>query len=300
MAMFDSTIWILIVSAFLPTAVAVTFFWGFRTWQNRSGQTLPIAGKRITGAGEQLRTRIEDATDKMFMGLMTLFFIGPYFVAAWALQQTTWSKLKFAADDWILVTAFSVAFVWALRVIIRSGGERRRSIAGLKAELFTAQELNRLIGQGCVVLHDIPGEGFNLDHVVISPQAVYLVETKSFRKPRKSDAGDHFKVTYDGELLRFPRIATRKPIEQAKRQAQWLSSYLKQTLNQPIAVMPTVALPGWWIDSPRGAGNSSVRVFNPAGNGAAFMSEMRSAGLLEKATVGLITQALVMRYPVAD
>jgi hypothetical protein len=298
--MLDSTIWILIASVFAPTALAVGSLWAYRKWQDRDGRTLPIVGKRITGAGELLRKRIDDDTDKMFMGLTTLFFIGPYFIAAWALKQTGWSQLKFSPNDWILIAGFVLMFAWSLRVIIRHGGARRRSIAGLKAELFTAQELNRLIGEGCTVLHDVPGEGFNLDHVVIGAQAVYLVETKSVRKPRKNDTGDHFKVAYDGDLLRFPGATTRKPLEQARRQAQWLASYLKQTLGQSVAVIPTVALPGWWIESPGMAGNDGVRVFNPAGRGAAFMSQTRGVGSLDRPTVGLITQALVMRYPVTD
>jgi hypothetical protein len=276
--MLDSAIWILIASVFAPTALAVVSLWVYRKWQDRDGRTQPIVGKRITGAGEQLRKRIDDDTDKMFMGLTTLFFIGPYFIAAWALKQTGWAQLKFSPNDWILIAAFALMFAWSLRVIVRHGGARRRSIAGLKAELFTAQELNRLIGEGCTVLHDVPGEGFNLDHVVIGPQAVYLVETKSFRKPRKNDTGNYFKVAYDGDVLRFPGATTRKPLEQARRQAQWLASYLKQTLGQSVAVIPTVALPGWWIESPGMAGNDGVRVFNPTGRGAAFISQTRGDG----------------------
>ncbi|MEO6967619.1 MAG: hypothetical protein ABI132_04075, partial [Rhodanobacteraceae bacterium] len=38
---------------------------------------------------------------------------------------------------------------------------------------MTAQELNRLVGDGCQVLHDVPGEKFNLDHVLgrLDPRA---------------------------------------------------------------------------------------------------------------------------------
>lgn len=33
--------------------------------------------------------------------------------------------------------------------------------------------------QGYKVLHDIPADEFNLDHVVVAPYGVYLIETKT-------------------------------------------------------------------------------------------------------------------------
>src|SRR5690606_4100356 len=116
--------------------------------------------------------------------------------------------------------------------IIRHGNSRRRGLAGLKAELYTAQELNRLVGDGCVVLHDVPGDGFNLDHVVIGPSTVYVVETKSVRKPRDTGTDDHYKVRQDGDFLRFPHATTSSPVLQARHYAQWLARYLRDSTQQ--------------------------------------------------------------------
>jgi hypothetical protein len=152
---------------------------------------------------------------------------------------------------------------------------------------------------GCVVLHDIPCDGFNLDHVVIGPRAIYAVETKSVRKPRKTEANDHFKVTYDGEALRFPGFISHAPLVQTKRQAQWLSAYLQRVTNLTVPVIATISLPGWWIDPLKSQKNSdAVRVFNPSGRGAHFMADERGARTLDAGTSALITQALVMRYPI--
>lgn len=76
---------------------------------------------------------------------------------------------------------------------------------------------------------------------------------------------------------------------------EWLSAYLRKTLGQSVPVIPALALPGWWIDSGQ-ASNPEVRVFNPAGRGAHFMAD-RTGSVLDAATTGLVTQALVMRYP---
>lgn len=115
------------------------------------------------------------------------------------------------------------------------------------------------------------------------------------RKPRATDAKDHFKVVYDGRLLRFPDFTNTKKLHQTKRQAEWLSAYLRKTLGRPVPVIPALALPGWWIDSGQ-ASAAEVRVFNPAGRGAQFMAD-RTGSELAAGTIGLVTQALVMRYP---
>ncbi len=293
---------VLIVSAsiFLPTLLAVAGVWLYRKWQDRDGRRSPIEGKRIYGAGEQLRKRIDDDTDNMTGGLVVLFFLGPYFLAAYALTRVNWGAISFGRAEILYTTAFLVMAIWAFRRVLRFGNARRRGIAGLKAEMFTAQELNRLMGAGCTVLHDVPGDNFNIDHVVIGPHAVYMIETKSVRKPRDTGKQDHFKVAYDGECLRFPDFVSRSAIKQAKRQAQWLANYLQDATNRTVPVIPTVALPGWYIESSRGPSDNAVRVFNPAGKGANFMAHAGSGKQLGAGTAGLITQALVMRYPVTE
>jgi len=295
----DLSVLIVVASIVLPTLAALGFFWLYRRWQDRDGRRSPIEGKAIYGPGEQLRKRIESHTDGMMGGLVALFFLGPYFLAAWALPKVNWHQVRFGFGDWLLVAAFLAMNFWAIRRVIHHGSLRRRGLAGLKAELFTAQELNRLIASGCTVLHDVPGDGFNLDHVVIGPRAVYVVETKSVRKPKRRGTGDEFKVAYDGEALRFPDAFSRKPIAQALAQRDWLANYLKRAANLSPQVVATVALPGWWIDSTPSAGNA-VRVFNPAGRGAHFMATLQGPPMIDASTSALITQALLLRYAGAN
>jgi hypothetical protein len=286
---------VVISSIFIPTLIAVGLFWAYRKWQDRDGRRSPIENRAIYGAGEQLRKRVDAHTDLMMAGLTTLFFIGPYFLAFWALQRVDWTRVRLGFGDWLLITAFLVIAGYAILLIFRNGKQRRMANAGLQAELYTAQELNRLMALGCTVLHDVPGEKFNIDHVVIGPRAVYAVETKSVRKPRATEAKDHFKVVYDGKSLRFPDFTNTQKLHQTKRQAEWLSAYLRQAIGQSVPVIPALALPGWWIDSGQAAA-PEVRVFNPAGRGAQFMAE-RAGSVLDAGTTGLVTQALVMRYP---
>lgn len=282
-------------SIFIPSFFAVALFLGYRKWQDRDGRRSPIENRPIYGAGENLRRRVDAHADNIMANLAMLFFLGPYFLAYWALQRVNWSVIQLGFGDWLLVAAFVLMAGFAIGQIFSHGKQRRMANAGLQAELYTAQELNRLMAHGCTVLHDVPGEKFNIDHVVIGPRAVYAIETKSVRKPRATDAKDHFKVVYDGRLLRFPDFTNTKKLHQTKRQAEWLSAYLRKTVGRSVPVIPALALPGWWIDSGQTT-TPEVRVFNPAGRGAQFMAD-RTGNVFDAATVGLVTQALVMRYP---
>jgi hypothetical protein len=144
----------------------------------------------------------------------------------------------------------------------------------------------------------VPCEGFNIDHVVIAPRCVYAVETKSFRKPRGSDDKSHYKVAFDGTALRFPDFVDTKAVEQARRQAQWLARYLRESLGQEIPVVPAVALPGWWIERADAARRSDVRVFTPMGRGAEFLLDGEEN--LDLAKRSLIAQAISQKYPNVD
>lgn len=219
-----------------------------------------------------------------------LFFIGPMLIAIWAINYVPWAHVRLGFWDYVLIGLYVAAAAWAILRIYRHAELRRMAHAGLQAELYTAQELNRLMAMGCTVLHDVPGDRFNIDHVVIGPRAVYAVETKSVRKPK-----DDYKVIYDGNRLQFPGFSDSKRLEQTRRQADWLAKYLRQVLNQQIPVVPALALPGWWVESNNA--NADVQVFTPAGRGAAFMADDRAGRRIDAATAGLIAQAIVMRYP---
>ena len=56
-----------------------------------------------------------------------------------------------------------------------------------------------MIARDAAVLHDFPGEGFNLDDVVVHPSGVYYVETKTLSKPLKGQA----KLFFDGDSVLF-------------------------------------------------------------------------------------------------
>jgi hypothetical protein len=126
--------------------------------------------------------------------------------------------------------------------------KRRRSLQlALEGEKAIGQELNQLMLKGYAVYHDLPGENFNIDHVVVTPAGVFAVETKARPKPLSDDGKADAEVVYDGASLRFGNRENREFLEQAARQGKWLAQWLASAVGESVAVKPVLALPGWFI-----------------------------------------------------
>jgi hypothetical protein len=77
---------------------------------------------------------------------------------------------------------------------------------------------------------------------------VYAVETKARQKPTTGNGQSDAKVVYDGQKLQFPDWVETKPIEQARRQARWLSKWLSSAVGDSIHAQPVITLPGWYVE----------------------------------------------------
>lgn len=56
---------------------------------------------------------------------------------------------------------------------------------GRDGEKVVGQLLTQFIADDAYVFHDIPCNGFNIDHVVIHPNGIFVIETKTYAKPLK-------------------------------------------------------------------------------------------------------------------
>lgn len=137
---------------------------------------------------------------------------------------------------------------------------------GLMGEQAVGAILNTLSHETIQVFHDyqIKETGrkpWNIDHIVVSPEGVFLIETKTRRKLRgKSNSGqDGHRVKFDGKLLHFPFGVDHYGLKQAKRSAEWLSKELSSSVGEHIPVKPLLALPGWMVER---NGRGEVHVMN--------------------------------------
>lgn len=149
----------------------------------------------------------------------------------------------------------------------------------IRAEQATAQELSASLAGDNRIIHDAQAKDFNIDHVVITPVGVFAVETKSRLKPPAGQGAEAVKVRYNGKQLEFPTWTETKPIEQAARQARWLSDYLKQSTGEVFPVFAVLALPGWWVEYTGRITDDMVRVINPKKAQWLLLPEKQSARL---------------------
>tara|TARA_R110002126_G_scaffold69922_13_gene176349 strand:- start:3327 stop:4235 length:909 start_codon:yes stop_codon:yes gene_type:complete len=126
---------------------------------------------------------------------------------------------------------------------------------GHTAEIATANELIGLQALGYQVFHDIQADGFNIDHLAIGINGVFAIETKG-RHKRKRDSkttsatqGKDYQLFYKDGRLCFPSWTETKPIEQAERQAKWVSQWLTKATGQPVFASPVLVFPGWYVTS---------------------------------------------------
>ena len=96
---------------------------------------------------------------------------------------------------------------------------------------------------GARILHDVPGKGFNLDHVVIALRSsVFVIETKTRSKGPKEQVA----VRDDGLAIgqRPPDGAALVQVEAATR---WLSEWLERNTRKRYPVKGAVVFLGWYV-----------------------------------------------------
>ena len=185
--------------------------------------------------------------------------------------QSIRDKKEGLIDNWLIPFYFSTAFLWILWVleefrvrthqvpapklllclaIIATGvsailfGRLWRKLRhlnrGERGELRVAEILDELRGSGYRAFHDLVGDGFNIDHVVVGPAGVFAIETK-FR----SGSGEiEFR---NGEGLFVGGYLEEKDcLHQARGNAAEVSRIIKEHCGIYLPVKPLVVFVGDW------------------------------------------------------
>ena len=135
-------------------------------------------------------------------------------------------------------------------------------------------------------MHDLEGEGFNVDHVAVTPQGILVIETKTRSKPMGRDA----RIVFDGERIIVDGLEPeRDPLVQARAAASWVRQKLNEGIGREFPVRPVIAFPGWFVDRTGEGRRSSVWVVEPKSIGG-FLK--REPILLTDADISLIISAL--------
>jgi len=214
----------------------------------------PIKNLPVRMAGQSTREKLTAIFDDDVM---------PYFLCAAMVGVITsmeWCHFLFRTP--LMPRFFTAVFVacciltaWKLRKSIYKARQLRLGAIGEEAVGQFLDE--KLRPMGCQVFHDILGESFNVDHIVVGPTGVFAIETKTHSKPMKGICN----VKFDGEKITVNGMTPdRDPIVQAKAEARWVSDLLEQSTGRRFFVQPIVLYPGWYVETTKQ--NVDVLVLN--------------------------------------
>jgi hypothetical protein len=146
-----------------------------------------------------------------------------------------------------LYTAFAlIGILWAVWRIKPAIRQLKDLKLGRMGETAVGQYLEEVLRpRKYHVLHDIPGDGFNIDHVIVGPTGIFCVETKTRSKPLRGNPT----IQYDGEKITVDGFEPdRDPVVQSKASARWLHELLESSTGKKFAIQPVVLFPGWYVE----------------------------------------------------
>jgi hypothetical protein len=200
--------------------------------------------------GESLRIKLDSLNERINLALLFAMLVP----AGMALGIPDLTNLTTLTIFFIVSGLCFLPLVFVLK-------KYRNYSLGYSGERAVGEELNQLLRDGCHVFHDYPADPkWNIDHIVVAPSGVFLIETKTRRKKRAPKGKREHEIIYDGETLEFPHCRDTYGLDQAKRNAKWLSRELTSATGEPVYVKPILTFPGWFIIV-RGKGD--VMVWNP-------------------------------------
>jgi hypothetical protein len=126
------------------------------------------------------------------------------------------------------------------RRIDRSVKEERRAVRGAKGEEVIGAMLEGL-GDCFLVFHDLPSPYGNIDHLVLSREAVFLIETKAH--------GGRVSVA-NGEIRVNNQPPEKDFVAQVVRNTAWLSEQLEGKLSTKIWLKPILVFTNAFVENP--------------------------------------------------
>jgi hypothetical protein len=159
---------------------------------------------------------------------------------------------------WLYSSVAAVSLCYAGWRFFRVRSEVKNRRLGRDGEKAVGQFLEALRERGYRVFHDVVGDGFNVDHILIGPAGVFTVETKTHSKPNGNP-----QIVFDGETIRIDGFEPdRDPVVQARAQASWLRELLTESTGRKFEVRSVIVYPGWWVNEGNAKANT-VWVLEP-------------------------------------
>lgn len=245
---------ILLISA----GLLIIFYRVLRQRRHSATSPLPAMGARVPGQAllegiDRIDQEIEDFTSGSLAFLA--LFVGVIIADVYFGEPE--ARALSAAGSGAVGIAFYALSLTRLAHLMR---ERRNLRLGYDGRVAVVRALSILAPEGYRVYHDVPAEGFTIDHVVVGKKGVFALETTTRAKPARAGGVEPATVAYNGQVLFFPRATDDRTVARAEKRAEWLSEWLGRATGEEVAVRAVVAAPGWFVKRTTPAG---IPVVNP-------------------------------------
>lgn len=209
-------------------------------------QRSPIEGVAIRRqAGQSASAKAEALIENM--AAIVLF---PFAVVVFTLI----AEFMRRADGHLGVKGFVVLFMLAAAFSVWQYFKRRdairRWLMGANGERYVGQVLDReMTSRGYRVYHDIQirkgRRQMNIDHLLVGPNGVFLIEDKTWSKPTKGQTV----VKFDGKLIFKNGVPTKAPVVEAFALAKEANAYIKGLSGVSVPVKPVLVFVGWYNEA---------------------------------------------------
>ena len=152
---------------------------------------------------------------------------------------------------WIAIVTTLASGIWLWRLFPIT----RRFNRGERGERHVADVLEELRSNGYRPIHDIVGDGFNVDHVLVGPGGIFAIETKY-----RSGRGE-ITVRNDGVFVN-DRLEEKDCLKQALASAAAVGKLIHESCARREWVNATVVFVGDWKIRNKWR-DTNVRVFTP-------------------------------------
>ncbi|HEV3099495.1 MAG TPA: nuclease-related domain-containing protein [Candidatus Udaeobacter sp.] len=218
--------------------------------KKRKGRLPKVRRRAGESVSEERERRVYDTLPVIVFAPLTFWCL--FLVTQLQQSNPTLRRPAFWLSFAIIFTILSA--IWFMRLFHIA----RRLNRGERGELHVADVLEELRSDGYKPVHDIVGDGFNIDHVIVGPGGVFAIETK-YRSGKGQITFRNTEGVFVGD-----RLEEKDCLKQARGSAREIRNLIHENCGRGEWVTPIVVFVGDWKIRNEWH-DTNTRVFTPEG-----------------------------------
>lgn len=193
--------------------------------------------------GESLQKKIDADYEKYFTiwGMFIAFFVLTLYI--WLFYLKVWDITLAMA---IMFSVFTGIFlIYGIRKSIKLLRHIRNCYKGMEGERLVGEMLNKLSNDSVRVFHDICGDCFNVDHLIISTKGIFTIETKHY------DRKKGYKFLFQNGKLMFNGHQCATLLNQMDGEANFIHEKLNALCGRDYPIQKVAIIIGAYIENPQ-------------------------------------------------